>query len=96
MPPDQTLTPIVDFLETLVRHALSALKCSFNLVDSAQPPILIARFLFDIREETMRQTGEVSFVEEFATDVSSLVFAERDAQDRSTEYVASLFRVCYD
>lgn len=44
----------------------------------------------------MRQTGEVSLVEEFATDVSSLVFAEREAQDRSTEYVASLFGVCYD
>lgn len=30
-PPDwQTLTPIVDFLETLVRHALSALKRSFE------------------------------------------------------------------
>lgn len=66
----------MDFLETLVRHALSALLHS---IDLTQPPILIARFLFDIREETMRQTGEVSLVEELATDVSSLVFAERDA-----------------
>lgn len=44
----------------------------------------------------MRQTGEVSLVEEFATDVSSLVFAERDAQDRSTEYVASLSGAGYN
>lgn len=40
----------------------------------------------------MSQTNDPSFTEEFATDVTSLVFVER-AEDQSTEYVNRYPRV---